>query len=768
MKKFIKIAKNLFILVLVLSLTGCEDNDNNNFPIIEAGFTHTINQDTGTVTFINISTQATNYIWDFGDETNSTLINPVKTYPNGTYTVVLKASNVAGASDTFEDIITISIPEIATLPISFDGQNTSYDAVTFGGTSFGIVANPDPSGTNAVASNVGEITNIGAPFEGFYFDLGEDINLTTEKSISINFWSNTPVSVLVKLEEGTAAATEASASHGGTGWETLVFNFSASASYSRLTIFVDGPGTTAGTFYIDDIIQIETPALPCEAETSESYSAADLNMTFLTDPSADFISDGAGFSWVNNPDFENDVNKSCKVAQVVKSGQFPWDNNQYDLDGKLDFNANTGLKIKVWSGRANTEVRLKLEEIGNPANNVEKFLTTSVTSGWEELTFPFSAADSDKFNKIVIFFDLNASNTDTYYFDDLKLYFDGNTGGGTCEAETTESYNAADLNMTFLTDPSADFISDGAGFSWINNPDFDNNVNKSCKVAQVVKSGQFPWDNNQYDLDAKLDFNTNTGLKIKVWSARANTEVRLKLEEIGNAANNVEKFLTTSVTSGWEELTFPFSAADSGKFNKIVIFFDLNANNTDTYYFDDLVLYGDGSTTGGGGGTGGGTITGIAFNTDFETGTDSGWIRFQNGGVAVFDNTINNGGSWSGRLETNGASNPAFKQEAIGIGAVAAGNTITIAFDHIGSMGGEGGVFNVLLFGEGANGASFTHVFNPTPALAETWSRFSGSFTIPGGTDVSGGISFLIETVCGGAPGCTVTANIDNVSVTVN
>ncbi|PJB16816.1 MAG: hypothetical protein CO117_14065, partial [Flavobacteriaceae bacterium CG_4_9_14_3_um_filter_33_16] len=373
MKNFFKIAKNLFILVLVLSLTGCEDNDNNNFPIIEAGFTHTINQDTGTVTFINISTQATNYIWDFGDETNSTLINPVKTYPNGTYTVVLKASNVAGASDTFEDIITISIPEIATLPISFDGQNTSYDAVTFGGTSFGIVANPDPSGTNTLASNVGEITNIGVPFEGFYFDLGEDINLTTEKSISINFWSNTPVSVLVKLEEGTAAATEASASHGGTGWETLVFNFSASASYSRLTIFVDGPGTTAGTFYIDDIIQIETPALPCEAETSESYSAADLNMTFLTDPSADFISDGAGFSWVNNPDFENDVNKSCKVAQVVKSGQFPWDNNQYDLDGKLDFNANTGLKIKVWSGRANTEVRLKLEEIGNPANNVEKF-----------------------------------------------------------------------------------------------------------------------------------------------------------------------------------------------------------------------------------------------------------------------------------------------------------------------------------------------------------------------------------------------------------
>ncbi len=36
-----------------------------------------------------------------------------------------------------------------------------------------------------------------------------------------------------------------------------------------------------------------------------------------------------------------------------------------------------------------------------------------------------------------------------------------------------------------------------------------------------------------------------------------------------------------------------------------------------------------------------------------------------------------------------------------------------------------------------------------------------------GGTDVSEGISFLIEAVCGGDAGCSVTANIDNVSVTV-
>lgn len=47
-----------------------------------------------TVTFNNTSTSATNYIWDFGDGSTSTAINPVHTYASaGTYTVKLTAVN---------------------------------------------------------------------------------------------------------------------------------------------------------------------------------------------------------------------------------------------------------------------------------------------------------------------------------------------------------------------------------------------------------------------------------------------------------------------------------------------------------------------------------------------------------------------------------------------------------------------------------------------------------------------------------------------------
>jgi PKD repeat protein len=101
MKQLLKKAKVITILILTLSLIGCEEDD-NNYPIVVAGFTYTLNEDTGAVTFINISKNANTYEWDFGDESSSTLINPVKVFPNGTYNITLKAKNVAGASDSYK------------------------------------------------------------------------------------------------------------------------------------------------------------------------------------------------------------------------------------------------------------------------------------------------------------------------------------------------------------------------------------------------------------------------------------------------------------------------------------------------------------------------------------------------------------------------------------------------------------------------------------------------------------------------------------------
>ncbi|MBT8245047.1 MAG: hypothetical protein HKP48_02125 [Winogradskyella sp.] len=779
MKKITRGIKLLSVLFLALAYLAC-DEDDAVLPQINAEFTQTINQDTGVVSFLNTSTNADNYQWTIVNNNNpddireTSEVNPIIVFESGTYTVTLIATNVAGDSDTFEDVIVISIPEVIAFPISFDNPLVVYDATVFNGVAFQIVENPDPSGANPNTSNVGEIVNSGAAFEGLFFDLGVDLDLSTDKTVKVLFWSNAPIDILLKLENGSAADTEITASHGGTGWEALYFTFDSAGSYSTTTFFVDGPGTTAGTFYIDDISQINTDDIPCTAtdlefpidfdcetidyaskivgnvnftvidnpeqsginnvaskvgeitnvgaafenaffnldtpidfstenavtlklyatqalpvllkfedgtegnvedsqmhmgtgweeltftlsstgayndmvlfvdgpgttagtfyiddiiqgtsvvapactaETSESSAAADLNITFLTD-SPTFIEDNIAFSVIDNPDSDNAVNNSCRVGQVARAGNSGFDNLQLDLTAKLDFNAVEGIKIKVWSPEANTPVLLKLEEIGNAGNFVEIPQTITNANEWTELTFDFAATATPQFDKMVIFFGFNQLNTNTYFFDDLMVYGAGGGGGGICVPETSESAAATDLNVSFQTD-SPTFIEDNVGFSVIDNPDFDNSVNSSCRVGQVARFGNSGFDNLQLDLTDKLDFNSVEGIKLKVWSPDANTPVLLKLEEIGNAGNFVEIPQTVTNANEWTELTFDFSATATPQFDKIVIFFGFNQQNTNTYFFDDLMVYG--TPGGGGGGTGGGCTTGAepatSFPVDFE------------------------------------------------------------------------------------------------------------------------------------------------------
>ncbi|MBT8205224.1 MAG: carbohydrate binding domain-containing protein, partial [Eudoraea sp.] len=239
-------------------------------------------------------------------------------------------------------------------------------------------------------------------------------------------------------------------------------------------------------------------------------------------------------------------------------------------------------------------------------------------------------------------------------------------------------------------------------------------------------------------------------------------QLLFKLEGLG-----IEQIIPTSGT-GWETITYDFSAVagNVGSVTAITLLMD-NGTAGDgsadwTIQFDNIRLCSNGSS-------GGGSGSELATNGDFETGDDTGWFIFQNGGTAALDNTISNGGTWSGKLtvgDTGG--NPAFKQERIGAGTVAAEDVVQVQFDHIGSVVQPGAAVNVILFGEGAGGVSFTEVLNPGPVLGGSWDTYTGTYTIPPGTDVSEGISFLIETVCGAVAGCSVTMNIDNVSVTLN
>lgn len=160
-----------------------------------------------------------------------------------------------GATFYFDDISLMKLV-LLQLPITFDNADLDYSPGVWDGTSFEVVANPAQSGANTSASMVGAITNSGSDWEGIKFNLDEPVDFSGDnKTVTMKLWSDTPVSVLLKLEDAVngEANTEVAADHGGSGWEELSFNFSTDAQYSGMVIFVDGGKSTAGTFYLDDI-----------------------------------------------------------------------------------------------------------------------------------------------------------------------------------------------------------------------------------------------------------------------------------------------------------------------------------------------------------------------------------------------------------------------------------------------------------------------------------------------------------------------------------
>lgn len=148
-------------------------------------------------------------------------------------------------------------PDDLNLPITFDDPSVTYGFSMFNGATSEIVANPEQSGSNTSASNVGAITNSGVNWEGGTLSLDNPVDFSTQKTITIDVWSDDAVPVLLKFEQGVGGAPniEVAQNHSGSGWEELSFTFSSSDSYGLLVLFMDGPGTTSGVFYVDNIAQ---------------------------------------------------------------------------------------------------------------------------------------------------------------------------------------------------------------------------------------------------------------------------------------------------------------------------------------------------------------------------------------------------------------------------------------------------------------------------------------------------------------------------------
>ncbi|SHG21375.1 PKD domain-containing protein [Flagellimonas flava] len=614
MKLLLKRAKILSLLILAISFLGCEEDDEGNIlPAVLAGFTFDLNENTGTVSFINISENADSFEWDFGDGTSSTEIDPIKTFANGTFTVQLTASNSAGASDSTEDEIIISVPEPLTLPvlpITFDGANVDYTAGTFTGAAFEVLENPDLSGTNDTASNVGAITNIGAEFEGIFFNLNTAIDLTDDKTITMNFWAEEAIDVLVKLEEGTGADTEVSASHGGTGWEMLSFDFTSSDSFSRFTMFVDGPGTTAGTFYIDDIEQMgatgggDTPTEAAPAPpTRDPADVISLFSDAYTDIAVDTF-----FASFSSGDGVTDEQVAGDAVKLYANLDFA---GVETLTETVDLSTMTNFHIDVWTATSFDFIS-RLVDFGGDGfgsgNDTQADERTTLTAGeWNSIDVTIAdlqaaglTATPTDFSQLIL--DI-VDVVGTVYVDNIYFYNDIAGGGDvpTEAAPTPPSRDAADVISIFsnaYTDIAVDTFyaafSSGTGVSDVQIAGDDTKLYADLDFAGVET------------LTENVDLSSMTSFHIDVWTATSFDFISRLVDFGGDgfgSGNDTQADERTTLTAGqWNSIDVTIAdlqaaglTATPTDFSQLIL--DV-VDVIGTVYVDNIYFYND--SAGGG------------------------------------------------------------------------------------------------------------------------------------------------------------------------
>lgn len=252
------------------------------------------------------------------------------------------------------------------------------------------------------------------------------------------------------------------------------------------------------------------------------------------------------------------------------------------------------MSIDVWSPAAGKVIQITLENdvLAQPANfpagrHSVYLATTTVAMGWETLTFTFdtqpdATVANDNVNRVVMLFDPNTNNADTYYWDNFNgPEFANDPCAGVSIDLTIFNDFECNQNTDFV------FSHSGPNFRRVLNPDATG-ANTSEYVASYVRNGGEENDVCIGNFAGVLVFGNEDRINLDVWDPGAPTQVIVSLQ---NAASEVilEMSATTSVSNAWETLTFdPSSVFAAPDISKFVILFDPGVFTSDQYYFDNF------------------------------------------------------------------------------------------------------------------------------------------------------------------------------------
>jgi hypothetical protein len=276
---------------------------------------------------------------------------------SGTYSVTYSATDSAGNTVSVDRIVVIgettsadnpdlddadsdnNLPPISptiALPVDFEKAADAYEISGFDGGVASVEVGPD------AANSLKYVKGAGQNWAGVWINLDTALDAANGEIVTADVHSTEARDITLKFD---AANVERVVSHGGTGWESLSYDFTGAmpADQTKIAFFNDlsqqGDGTDAWTIYIDNLAQTSVAPGPVD---SDNDGVNDDEDAFPNDASetSDSDNDGTG----DNADaFPNDDSETTDTDNADAFPNNPSETTDGDNDGvgaNADFDDN--------------------------------------------------------------------------------------------------------------------------------------------------------------------------------------------------------------------------------------------------------------------------------------------------------------------------------------------------------------------------------------------------------------------------------------------